>query len=179
MTLLDAINIAGGVTNEADTNNIKLTHNGVDKTISVQDILQYGDLSKNQLLSDGDIVYIPTNENSKVFVMGEVGQQSSLRMTPQGYSLTEALSEARGLDQTLSDATGVFVIRNMPLDQEKPIHIYQLNLKDATAYALGNQFKLKANDVVYVTAAPVARWNRVIQQLTGSISNATSVNNSF
>ena len=83
------------------------------------------------------------------------------------------------MDQTLSDATGVFVIRNMPLDQEKPIHIYQLNLKDATAYALGNQFKLKANDVVYVTAAPVARWNRVIQQLTGSISNATSVNNSF
>ena len=179
MTLLDAINQAGGVTNEADTQNIKLTHNGVDHTISVQDILQYGDMSKNQLLSNGDIVYIPTNENSKVFVMGEVGQQSSLRMTPHGYSLTEALGEARGLNQTLADATGVFVIRNMPLDREKPIHVYQLNLKDATAYALGNQFKLKANDVVYVTAAPVARWNRVIQQLTGSVTSVTSVNNSF
>ena len=73
----------------------------------------------------------------------------------------------------------MFDIHKMPLDEEKPNHMYQIKLKEATAYAIGNQFKLKANDVVYVTAAPVARWNPVIQQLTGSISNATSVNNSF
>ncbi len=179
LTLLDALDLAGGLTNEADSHNIKWTHNGIDRTISVQDILQYGDLSQNHLLSNGDIVYIPTNENSKVFVMGEVGRQSALRMAPTGYSLTEALGEAQGMNQDLADATGVFVIRNAPLDREKPIHVYQLNLKDASAYALGNQFKLRANDVVYVTAAPLARWNRVVQQATGSISNVTDLNNSF
>lgn len=179
ITLLDAIDLAGGVAENADTRNIKWTHNGVDSTISLQDILQYGDLSQNHLLSNGDIVYVPTNENSKVYIMGEVGRQASLRMGNHGLSLTQALGDAGGMAQALADAKGVFVIRNVPADQEKPIHIYQLNLKDATAYALGNQFQLQAEDVVYVTAAPVTRWNRVVSQLLNSITGVNSINSTF
>lgn len=179
ITLLDAIDLAGGVAENADTRNIKWTHNGVDSTISLQDILQYGDLSQNHLLSNGDIVYVPTNENSKVYIMGEVGRQASLRMGNHGLSLTQALGDAGGMAQALADAKGVFVIRNVPADQEKPIHIYQLNLKDATAYTLGNQFQLQAEDVVYVTAAPVTRWNRVVSQLLNSITGVNSINSTF
>ncbi|HFC8517333.1 polysaccharide export protein [Neisseria weaveri] len=179
VTLLDAIDMAGGVTANADTQNIKWTHNGVDSTVSLQDILQYGDLAQNQLLSHGDIIYVPTNENSKVYVMGEVGKQTALRMSGHGLTLTQALGESGGLNQTHADATGVFVIRNTPKDLKKPIHIYQLNLKDATAYALGNEFKLHAEDIVYITAAPVTRWNRVISQLTNTISNSNSLDNIF
>ena len=179
ITLLDAIDLAGGVAGNADTRNIKWTHNGVDSTISLQDILQYGDLSQNHLLSNGDIVYVPTTENSQVYVMGEVGRQTTLSMGTQGLTLTRALGNAAGMTQALADANGVFVIRNAPADREKPIHIYQLNLKDASAYALGNQFPLQAEDVVYVTAAPVTRWNRVVSQLTNSISNVNSLDNTF
>lgn len=46
MTILDAINQAGGVTQSADTQHIKWTHNGVDRTISLQNMLQYGDMSQ-------------------------------------------------------------------------------------------------------------------------------------
>ncbi|MFV2029403.1 polysaccharide export protein [Neisseria sp. S1] len=179
VTLLDAIDQAGGLAANADTQNVKLTHNGVDRTISLQEILQYGDLSQNQLLSHGDIVYVPTTENSKVYVMGEVNQQTSLPIGSHGLSLTQALGEAKGMNQALADATGVFVVRNAPHDVEKPIHIYQLNLKDATAYALGNEFKLRANDVVFVTAAPLSRWNRVMSLLTNSVSNLYNLDSTF
>ena len=179
VTLLDALDLAGGLAENADTNNIKWTHNGVDRTISVQDILEFGDLSQNHLLSHGDIVYVPTNANSKVYVMGEAGRQAALRIGNHGLNLTEAIGEAGGMNQALADATGVFVIRNAPQDIEKPIHIYQLNLKDATAYALGNEFKLRANDVVYLTAAPVTRWNRVVSQLINSFTGANSLTNTF
>ncbi len=179
ITLLDAIDLAGGVAENADTRNIKWTHNGVDSTISLQDILQYGDLSQNHLLSNGDIIYVPSSANSQVYVMGEVGRQATLPMGNHGLTLTRALGNASGMTQALADASGVFVIRNMPADREKPIHIYQLNLKDASAYALGNQFQLQAEDVVYVTAAPVTRWNRVVSQLTNSISNVNSLDNTF
>lgn len=179
VTLLDALDLAGGLAENADTNNIKWTHNGVDRTISVQDILEFGDLSQNHLLSHGDIVYVPTNANSKVYVMGEAGKQAALRIGNHGLNLTEAIGEAGGMNQSLADATGVFVIRNAPQDIEKPIHIYQLNLKDATAYALGNEFKLRANDVVYLTAAPVTRWNRVVSQLINSFTGANSLTNTF
>ena len=135
-----AINQAGGVTQSADTQHIKWTHNGVDRTISLQDILPIGN---------------------------------------HGFNLTQALGEVGGMNQNYADATGVFVIRRAPEDAAKPIHIYQLNLKDATSYALGSEFKLRSEDTVYVTAAPVTRWNRVMSQITNSISNVNTLDNTF
>ena len=179
MTILDAVNQAGGVAQNADTHNVKWTHNGVDRTISLQNIMQYGDMSQNHLLSNGDIVYIPNNSNSKVYIMGEVGRQATLPIDNHGLNLTQALGEAGGMNQTQADATGVFVIRRAPEDAVKPIHIYQLNLKDATAYALGNDFDLRPNDIVYVTAAPVTRWNRVVSQITSFVTNVNSIDSTF
>lgn len=179
LTLLDVIDQAGGAASNADTNNIKWTQNGVERTISLQDIRQYGDLSQNLLLRGGDVIYVPTNENSRIHVMGEVGKQASLPLGNYGLTLTQALGNAGGMNQVTANASGVFVIRNMPTDREKPIHVYQLNLKDASAYAMANRFKLRANDVVYVTAAPVARWNRVVSQVTASISNVYYIDNIF
>lgn len=179
LTLVDVIDQAGGAAENADTNNIKWTQNGIERTISLQDIHQYGDLSQNLLLAGGDIVYVPTTENSRVQVMGEVGKQTTLRIGSHGLTLAQALGDAGGMNQVTANASGVFVIRNAPDDREKPIHVYQLNLKDATAYAMANRFKLRTNDVVYITAAPVARWNRVVSQFTNSISNVYYIDNIF
>lgn len=174
-----AINQAGGVTQSADTQHIKWTHNGVDRTISLQDMLQYGDMSQNHLLSHGDIVYVPNSSNNKIYIMGEVGKQATLPIGNHGLNLTQALGEVGGMNQNYADTTGVFVIRRAPEDAAKPIHIYQLNLKDATSYALGSEFKLRSEDTVYVTAAPVTRWNRVMSQITNSISNVNTLDNTF
>nr|WP_289623083.1 polysaccharide export protein [Neisseria montereyensis] len=179
LTLLDAIDQAGGAENNADTRNIKWTQNGIERTISLQDIRQYGDLSQNLLLSGGDVIYVPTIENSRVYMMGEVGRQTALNMGNYGLTLTQALGQVGGISQLTSNASGVFIIRNAPDDLQKPIHIYQLNLKDASAYALANRFHLQAEDVVYVTAAPVARWNRVVSQLTNSITNINSIDDTL
>ena len=179
LTLVDAIDLAGGITDTADPQNVKWTHNGVDKVVSVEDIRAHGDLAQNHLLSDGDIVYVPSNANSKVFVMGEVGKQNSLIIPPKGLTLTEAIGSSDGMNQNFANATGVFVIRNAPSDYQKPIHIYQLNLKDASAYALGTQFKLKSDDVVYITAAPITRWGRVMNQALAAVNSAASLNSSL
>lgn len=179
ITISDAIDLAGGVTTNADTQNVKWTHNGIDQTISLQNMQQYGDLSQNHLLSNGDIIYVPNNSNSKVYIMGEVGRQASLSIGNHGLNLTQALGEAGGINQNYADATGVFVIRKAAGDKEKPIHVYHLNLKDATSFAMGNEFKLRSEDVIYVTAAPVTRWNRVISQITNSITNMNSLDSTF
>ena len=174
LTLIDAINQVGGISEEADWTRVVLLRNGEEQTFSLKELLANGDTSQNILLQPKDLVYVDNNELAKVFVLGEVVQAKAYSIGRQDMTLADALSQAGGLNELTADASGVFVFRKSD-NSEKLADVYQLDANNAVSYILADQFKLEARDVVYVTAAPVTRWNRVVSQILPTLSGLYSV----
>lgn len=171
--IVDAISRAGGLKGSADWRNITLTRGGKDYRLSLKAIYETGNKLHNVLLQQGDVINVPLGDDQKVFMLGEVGSTKTLPMGRNGLTLAEAISNAGGLDERQSDATGVFVVRraeNADPSSDHLIDMYQLNLKDATALVLADGFTLNNRDMVYVTAAPLARWNRIVSLLVPSFT---------
>ena len=169
LTLLDAINQVDGFNEKADWNRITLHRNGKDEIISLQSLLLNGVLTENRLLQENDIVHVASIEDRMVYVMGSVTKAGTLPIGRNGMNLTQAISDAGGLNENQADATGVFVVRRLPKGENKLARVYQLDLSDATAMVLGVEFPLQANDVVYVTTAPISRWARIVNQIFPTI----------
>tara|TARA_Y100001973_G_scaffold50738_1_gene75287 strand:+ start:4682 stop:5827 length:1146 start_codon:yes stop_codon:yes gene_type:complete len=170
MTLIEAVNAAGGMNEAANWNQVTLTRGNTARSFNLRELYQAGNTDQNILLQPNDVVHVARNDDNKVFVLGEVGQPSSYMMGQNGMTLAEALADAGGWRELSADTSGVFVVRQPDPDSGKIAQVYQLNAENAVALVLAEQFKLQQRDIVYVTAAPISRWNRVLSQLLPSIT---------
>ncbi len=175
LTLLDAIEQQGGLRENASWGEVTLTRNGSSQQISLRSLYESGQWSQNVLLQDGDLIHIPRNDAEKIFVLGEVNRPQSLAMSRNGSSLAEALATANGINENRADGRGIYVLRNAGISRDNtglPVYratVYHLNASSAVGFMLADRFPLEARDVVYVSPAPITRWNRFLSQLLPSI----------
>ncbi|MGO2182495.1 MAG: polysaccharide export protein [Pseudoalteromonas nigrifaciens] len=176
LTLIDALNQAGGLTNTADWRTVTFTRGNKTEIIKLDDFYANGDISQNRLLKHGDIIHVSRNDKQKVFVLGDVKKAGSVTLNRYGLNLAEALSDSGGLNELTADANGIFVLRKRNYEQTGILaDVYQLHAKNIAALVLAEQFELQPHDIVYVTSAPLARWNRVISLLLPSIATVDSI----
>jgi polysaccharide export outer membrane protein len=169
MTLLEAINRAGGVLPTGDQSQVVVNRGGTNYHINLPQLVQRGVNPASIMLADGDVVRVRSRDESKVFVSGEVVQPRALPMYNGRLSLNEALGESGGVNPLSGDGSQIYVVRRAGTDQI----VYQLDGKAPGALAMAEGFELYPKDVVYVAATPLANWHRTISLiLPGALSSA-------
>lgn len=161
VTLLDAINSAGGVTSRADLDDIVVVRKGKRRHIDLYALMHYGDMRQNILLTDGDQIHVASQKPQTAYVMGQVASPLTIAIRPDGVTLAEAIGQARGLNENSADASAVYVIRSS-VKIGKVAKVHMLDLSNMAAMVLASKFELKAEDVIYIAKAPIVKWNQVL-----------------
>ncbi len=168
LRITDLVTRSGGLTEKADQREAVLTNReGLARPIDLYALYHNGDMSQNVLLREGDVLNVPEKRYNKVFVLGEVMEPQSLLLPYGDYSLSEALSDAGGLDPVTSNGGQIYVMR--AADSGRP-QVWHLNANSPDALVLADGFTLQARDVVFVDAASVTRWSRVLNQILPGVT---------
>jgi polysaccharide export outer membrane protein len=161
----DAVAQARGLGPSAWPRGVTLTRGGAVYLLDLQAASAEGDLSQNWSLQDGDVVHVPSREQYKVFVLGEVRRPSSKVMARGSMSLAEALGDAEGLDPVTSNPGAIYVFRGR---YEAP-RVFHLDASSADALLLAVQFQVEPLDVIWVSATRLTDWNRFVGQVLPTI----------
>ena len=126
--------------------------------------------SNNWILKNKDIVYVPNNNASRVFVLGAVNLPSPYNMIDGKMTLRDALGDARGTTFG-SSPRYTYVIR----DYRNNPRIYVLNLASPDALNLAGEFNLKPSDVVYVSTSAIHTFGQIMTDVSGPLLTAVAV----
>ena len=145
MTVLDALTQVGGVKDTADLANATLVHDGKERPLNLDALLQHGDLSINTKLAAGDRILVPEIHN-RTYVFGAVGRPGYYTFKP-GDRVLDALNSS--VPNQDADYGRINVIH---VDKEKNTAVVQT--VDIYKFLRSGDMKpnvpLKAGDVLYV-----------------------------
>ncbi|MGQ9524850.1 MAG: SLBB domain-containing protein [Armatimonadota bacterium] len=160
-TLLDAIQ-AAGLSPNADLSKALIWRSGLAQPVGLGlDALIKGDLSKNFVLANGDIIYIPPKPPpGYVKVLGEVVKQGDIPYQP-GMTIADAILQAGGFKET-ADRSKVEVIRK----SGAPIVV---NMEDSAALAGGVTSATSALPLAEGDAIVVRDNSHLMFSVTGGV----------
>ncbi|MBO1110971.1 polysaccharide biosynthesis/export family protein [Bordetella petrii] len=166
LTLLDAINRAGGPVLEPHLIRVVVRTGEKSYAYNYQDLLS----GKNQIVPPGAEIVLE-RARKRFVAMGAVGDPGLHDLPSNNPSLLEVLGSVKGLNEAKADAAGVFVFRliegkDAGSGATKPqAEVFRLNLKEPEAMFLARQFLVQPEDAIYVTNAAVYEWQKIISPI--------------
>ncbi len=181
-TLSGMLAAAGGPSVEDEITRVTVIRGGQSGTVWYQDIFR--EPSVDIALRADDRILV--EEDSRRFTaLGATGAQTVVPFENQVISAIEAIASVGGLNPSLADPTGVFILRNEPEELARLVlgrddltgtqrMIYVLNLTAPTGMFEARDFVIRDGDTVYVTSAPITQFNTAIAALTGTLGSAVA-----
>jgi polysaccharide export outer membrane protein len=164
VTLLEALNMAGGVSNLGDPTRVELSRDGETTVVDLLGVYPFGEGPADILLKSGDVIRVASATEAQAYILGEVSKQQALPFVNGKMTLSQAIATVGGLQALSAQSRGIYVIRGgaNPADT---IRIFHLDSRNPLALVFGDHFELEPRDVVFVDATGLARWNRVMTQI--------------
>jgi len=164
ISIYTALGMAGGVNTETgDNTSIQLIRNGKTFDLNAVSLEKQGYSLHKLLIQPNDTIYVNTKQNQKLYVMGESSKSQALSLRDQGMTLSDVLGESEGINPYSASAARIFVMRTNL--QTRTSTIYHLDLSSIGNLALANQFQMQKNDIVYIDATGLTRWQRIMNQI--------------
>lgn len=189
-TLLDAISAAGGPSagqssaqlsngatitmsnpsrNAGDLSQAFVVRNGHPLPVSVEKLLQEGDMSQNIYLQPDDLIYLPSPRSGDIYVLGAVAQARAVRV-PGSPTLISAIASAGG---TIENAylSHVAVVRGGVTDPAIAVYDYK-----AIVTGKAPDVRLEPSDIVYVPKTPYNILARYLDLIMTTFVRTVGVN---
>lgn len=153
-----------------DLSHVVLKRGGQSYTIDINKVLSSGDIGRDLLLIDGDVVVVPSQQRSNIFVLGEVLRPGLVEVNRYNTDLAGALQACGGINQLTANASRVYVIRG---DSKKPT-VFHLDAGRPDSMLLAQKFQLQPSDVIFVSETRTTRWNRGLLQILPTVQGVLS-----
>lgn len=162
LTLLDAINQAGGPVLEPHLVNVTVRNGSQVQTFSYEDILA----GNNAVIKPNSEIVLD-RARQRFVAMGAVTTPGLHDLPQQDTSLLDALGSVGGLKEGSANPQGVFVFR-MNDGNVKPT-VMRIDMREPTAIFYAKQIMLRPDDTIYVTNAAVYEWQKVISPIVQTL----------
>lgn len=190
--VLDAISAVGGSPADIQDVTVQLTRGQLVKSVGFEALLAQS--AQNIRLRAGDVVSLHTTPYSFTG-LGAVGTNQQLKFSTKGLTLSEAIGKMGGLLDHRSDPRGIFVFRYLPFEQLEPKQqqlwasrgygigrdvptVYSVNLLEPQSMFLIQRFPIQDKDIVYVSNAPLAEFQKFLRMIFSMTSPVTGTINS-
>ncbi|MBI5605154.1 MAG: polysaccharide biosynthesis/export family protein [Deltaproteobacteria bacterium] len=165
--LSQVISRAKGLTPTADGKHVMVIRRfGVSKPVvfhaDLDAVLIKGDISKDVILTEDDMVYVPRASRHRFFICGEVNVSGVYPIFPEEpLTLSQAISMANGIRMTAA-LDSVMILRR---PEGKNPQAFRVNFKEVLANGdMSQDILIQKNDVIFVPKTFITKVDEFIEQ---------------
>ncbi|WP_370453597.1 polysaccharide biosynthesis/export family protein [Paracoccus sp. JM45] len=173
---------AGGVSVDPEVAVVTVKRGADSGKVALTDL--YANPTNDIAVRPGDLIVVEEDQRNFT-ALGALGGQTRVPLGNEVINAAEAIAMVGGLNSSLADPTGVFVLRDEPESVAsrvlgKPVvgsqrFAYVLDLTRPNGLFLARDFVIRDGDTVYVTEAPYVQWQKGLSAITGSAATADSL----
>lgn len=180
-TLLNAIASAGGMasanlgsrtTDLGDLSRSVIVRDGKLMPVDFEKLIEAGDMRHNVYVKPGDYIFMPSAGSEKVYVLGAVGNPTTLPYSSR-VTLVSAIASAGGL-QPGAFASGVILIRGSFHEPK----VAGVNLRKIVRGKAKN-FKMQPGDIIWVPKRPWIKLEEYAKLAMTSVATSMALNEAY